>query len=105
MKLCLKMPGPVRSQNSNEQVCPICFQNVQISTRYPKYVCNECQINYPPKTENNENIKFRNINYAGGFESIVNNQITEPPIDICFIKGIKCKASEARFGGIVIEVI
>ena len=85
------------------QECPICKCGVRYDGRYTRYVCNECQKNSPPLTEDGEKIVFGNEGHWGGFLSVVNNQKTEVPIHKCYINGIECYADEARFGGIVIQ--
>ena len=82
-------------------LCPICKKNKNISLRYPNAVCNNCY--NKTKTEFNEPIHFGNKDIFGGFISLVND--VRGNEHICYIDGIKCYADEARFGGIVIQVI
>ena len=84
-----------------ESNCPIC-NNLRFTTsRYPKKICSNCE--ELTVTENNEKIRFFNIDNTGGFLSIVNNH--HGNIHECYINNIKCYADEARFGGIVISVV
>ena len=83
--------------------CPICNRIEDIHTRrYKNCVCFECREKYIPLTEYGDKISFGNIDICGGFKSIVNGKETIDPIDICYINGLKCRAVEARYGGIVI---
>lgn len=84
-----------------ETNCPTCNQLRITTERYPNRICNSC-IN-KCRTENNEKIKFFNIDYAGGFVSVVNNK--QGKIHDCYVNKIKCYAGEARFGGIVISKV
>ena len=54
--------------------------------------------------ENGKSIKFFNIDYSGGFVSIVDNQY-RGEIHECYVNNIKCYADEARFGGIVVSKV
>lgn len=80
--------------------CPICDKNMIYSERYPKMICHTCielTVN-----KNGESIKFYNIDITGGFISIVNDVKGEE--HECYINNRKCRADEARFGGIVVEL-
>ena len=80
--------------------CPICNKNMMYLERYPKMICYECielTVN-----KNGESIKFYNIDHTGGFMSVVNDVKGEE--HECYINNIKCRADEARFGGIVVEL-
>ena len=80
--------------------CPICDKNMMYLERYPKMICQECielTVN-----KNGESIKFYNIDHTGRFVSMVNDIKGEE--HECYINNIKCRADEARFGGIVVEL-
>ena len=81
--------------------CPICSENKYLSVRYPNSVCSECVCE--AVTEKGDQITFHNKNLQGGFISIVNN--VEDEIHNCYIKNIPCIAEEARFGGIIVQVV
>ena len=71
------------------QQCPICENKVAVDTRYPEYVCVNCQED--GIIVNGQNIPidqfkaYKDLYYIG------------------FIRGVACIAHEARFGGTVIE--
>lgn len=74
------------------------------SQRYPKALCNahyeECL-----DAEGNK-VTFCNIDFSGGFMSqhFVNDILIRTAEEkVCFVRGIKCVAQEARFGGIVLQ--
>jgi len=84
-----------------ETNCPTCTKQITLSQRYPDAVCSECY--ELTVTENGDKIMFGNESIFGGFMSIVNDK--EGTIHECYINGKKCYADEARFGGIVIQVV
>ena len=87
---------------SETQKCPICSTEVQFSERYPKYVCSECQAK--ATDENNRPLKFYNTTMlGGGFAAEYADTNKKRESHICYIDGIKCRADEARFGGIIIQ--
>jgi hypothetical protein len=89
--------------SNTEQKCPICKQNVYKMERYPNYVCNKCIEEYKTYTEEGKKITFHNTSIYGGFESYVEGDTQPSEYHTCFINGVKCYASETRFGGIVIQ--
>ena len=93
----------------NSQKCGLecCTRQVFSMGRYPNYVCQECLDESPPVDSNGFSIRFYNEGINGGFESVINKNGTEiiGTQNKCFVKGILCRAQEARFGGIVISPI
>jgi len=94
------------------QKCPLCLGRLlQFSPRYPKAICGKCAASDITDSDNNF-VSFHNIDLTGGFISrhIINNDnVIEKAEHICWIhngkENIKCYANEARFGGIVIQVL
>lgn len=87
------------------QTCPICKTTVEAYPRYPKYVCNDC---YKRATSiTGRKLVFYNVSMSGGYIAYYadNDNKEEYKSHDCYIDGIKCRADEARFGGIVIEVV
>lgn len=95
--------------------CPLCAGHLLYFTpRYPKAICSKCSDSEIKDSDNNL-VSFHNIDLTGGFISrhIINNHdndnVVEKAEHICWInnstKDIKCYADEARFGGIVIQVL
>jgi hypothetical protein len=85
------------------QHCPICSAVVETIPRYPRYVCEKCvsltvSSDGRPLTFGNEDISGVFVGmYADTGEAYMSHE--------CFINSVLCRADEARFGGIVIEVI
>ena len=92
---------------SNKEIhcCPICKDHLDYFTnRYPNAICNKCS-NCEISDGFGNIVSFANVDFSGGFVSLhkINNTIEKKEEHICWIKGIKCYANEARFGGIVIQ--
>lgn len=95
-----------------KQFCPICKTEVKPFARYPKYLCKECadQAVSPdgrPLFFSNIDIHentFNGISYAG-YRAYYADTKERYDSHICFVKGVKCRADDARFGGIVIQQI
>jgi len=86
-----------------KQFCPICGAEVAVVLRYPNYVCRQCA--GKASSADRRKLSFCNKSHSGGFLAFYAD--TNEPYDshVCFIEGIRCRADEARFGGIVIEKI
>ena len=87
--------------------CLICSNEKSFHIeRYPRMICNECT-NSEYKDVDGNTVYFENEDIYGGFISIhtINSIKVKKTDHICFVNGIKCYADEARFGGIVIQVL
>ena len=74
-----------------DQYCPICKGVVKYQPRYPNYVCEVCmsegvEVNGKVIPKNEIDV-YSNLTLA------------------CKVKGVICNAQEARFGGIVVQII
>jgi len=85
--------------------CPICNCEHFFSQRYSNAVCKNCCLKAVDEFGNS--VKYYNTNICGGFESIhiIDNIIVKKQDHYCWIDEKKCYSDEARFGGIVIEII
>jgi len=88
----------------NMQNCGICNINIQKNDRYDNLICEMCS-KLEKVDEHNNVIDFHNVDWYGGLQSstkinntIVINKLTD---GLFFINGIKCRALEHRFGGVV----
>lgn len=84
------------------QYCPICDETVTPSSRYRNYVCEDCT----EKAVDSEGrtVTFGNTSLLGhGCQGMYKETGERYDSNICFIDGIKCKAEEAYFGGVVIQ--
>ena len=84
--------------------CPICKKAIEFSARYGNYVCDEC-VNSGTYTEDGRKIRFGNVDYTGGFVSLIEGENKNGNEHYCYIhrdgEKYKIYADEARFGGIV----
>ena len=87
----------------SQQTCPICSRPVARSERYPRYVCQTCAAR--AKSRDGRPLAFYNEGLSGGFVERYADDDTPYEGYECFIDGIRCHADEARFGGIVIQVL
>ncbi|MEP6945834.1 MAG: hypothetical protein ABJA02_07950 [Acidobacteriota bacterium] len=86
---------------TEKQYCSICNAQVPAMGRYPQYVCGTCYLR--ATDEDGRSISFSNVSLSGGFAALYRDTHEERHSDICYIDGIKCRAEEARFGGIVVQ--
>lgn len=84
------------------QSCPICSADVSPNPRYPRYVCRTCAAK--ASSAEGRLLAFENASFWSGFAAYYADSGVEYPSHECFIDGVRCRADEARFGGIVIEV-
>lgn len=83
--------------------CPICQQQMIFTPRYPNAVCSRCKSKTTDKS--GRNVSFRNIDLSGGCEGYYIETLELYDSHECYVGGTQCRADEARFGGIVIEVV
>ena len=92
------------SNRNNTPQCPICKKEIEFSARYGNYVCNEC-IDSGTFTKNGRRIRHGNVDFTGGFVSLIEGETKKGNEHYCYIKRgdniYKIYADEARFGGIV----
>jgi hypothetical protein len=84
------------------QPCAICGTAIPFSERYPHYLCALCADR--AVDENGRKLAFSNVSMSGGFIAYYPDTKEERDSHICYIDGIECRADEARFGGIVIQI-
>ena len=89
--------------NIAEQHCPICRASVAPNNRYPRYVCDACAVK--ASSVDGRLLQFGNANMSGGFVAEYADNGAEYLSHECYIEGVKCYADEAKFGGIVIQVV
>lgn len=75
-------------------------------SRYPNAICVSCCGN--AKNEQGDSVTFANVDIWGGLVVFVNGQKLK---DFksghykCYINSVECHASDARFGGVVIQPV
>jgi hypothetical protein len=83
--------------------CPICSAPLEKVDRYPRYVCRNCARR--AAAADGRLLAFRNASPSGGFVAVYADSGEQYDSHSCWIDGVACHADEARFGGIVIEVL
>ena len=89
-------------QNAASQHCPICRVGVTPNPRYPSYLCRACASK--AQSRDGRPLAFFNLSLSGGYGARYADTDDGYPSHQCWVDGIECRANEARFGGIVIEV-
>ena len=87
--------------------CPICGNERLFSQRYPNALCNSCASSADLVDSNGNRVEFRDWCIGGGLISIHHEHgvLVERRESTCFLKGFECHAVEARFGGIVVQIL
>ncbi len=85
------------------QFCKICNVEVVYQSRYPAYVCSSCAGKITDI--DGRSVVFSNFDSGGGLIGHYRGNQQPYESNVCFIDGRKCIANEARFGGVVIEVV
>jgi hypothetical protein len=81
---------------------------VRYNPRYPKHICRDCASKLITD-ENEVEVSFSNIGFSGGLKITykegdkIIKEDTSQIEKLCFIDGKRFIATEARFGGIVIQ--
>jgi hypothetical protein len=86
----------------NNQVCPICSNEVPPNPLYLDYVCEQCVTE--TSDQSGQRVKFTTDysteSHIVGTYVDSDNAFTEP---VCYVRGVECKVSEARLGGIIVQ--
>jgi hypothetical protein len=80
--------------------CPICQGPAHQTPRYPDALCAECV--KLAVDDRGRALRFYNQSLSGGFEAHREDG-TRSTEHVCFVRGVRCWADEAHFGGIVIR--
>ena len=54
-------------------------------------------------SETGRRLSFSNIDFSGGFEAVFTDTAEKHASHVCYVRGVRCWADEAHFGGIVIQ--
>lgn len=87
--------------------CPICGTLRLFSQRYPNALCNSCGYSKDLVDSNGNPVTFTVTHDGCGAIRIhhEHGMLVERRKSTCFLKGIECHATEARFGGIAVQVL
>lgn len=82
--------------------CPLCGAPMTFNPRYPRAVCNAC-VRRACDAEGRF-LDFYNADFGGGYLALFRESGEKYDSHECFIDGRSCRADEARFGGIVVQL-
>lgn len=102
MSILLNFSPENSDMETRDNCCPICNKGLDRYLRYPNYVCHRCVAN--AVDEYGRRIRFANQSIEGGLvvHYVDTGEIRES--NICYISGVRCRADDARFGGIVVQI-
>jgi hypothetical protein len=83
----------------SQQSCPICGVIQRANPRYPRYLCRECADQAVDET--GRRLHFTSL--GCGFQASYADTDELRDSHVCFVRGVRCWADEAHFGGIVIQ--
>jgi hypothetical protein len=90
-------PGP------DEQACPVCSAPAAVSPRYPRRLCPACVAE--AADADGRRLVFGNTHLSGGFEAKYADTGETYAGDQCFVRGIRCRAQQGKFGGVVVQPV
>ena len=87
--------------------CPICGREQPALSRYPDYLCRECVSR--AATADGRRLDLVNTSLSGGFAARYadNGELAEEEsvTHTVYVDGVRCRADEARVGGIVVQPV
>jgi hypothetical protein len=90
-----------------DPVCHLCgaFNGGQMEApeRYPTRICAACVLEAVDAT--GRSLRFGNTSLGGGFAATYLDTGQPYASHECFVRGVRCRADEAYFGGIVVTVV
>lgn len=86
-----------------DQACPICGAAVAANPRYPKYLCTDCVKR--ASDGNGKRLSFFQSSPDGRYAARYAVDGEPYASHECFVDKKKCWADEARFGGIVVQLV
>lgn len=91
-----------KSRESSPNTCPLCGAAMTFNPRYPRAVCFVCAGR--ASDAKGRALDFFNADIGGGFVALYREGGEKYDSHDCFIDGYACRADEARFGGIVVQL-
>jgi hypothetical protein len=92
------------SAEPDEKACFVCGAGLgearEPNGRYPERLCAPCVLE--AVDEQGRELTFSNESFGGGFAAVQLATGEKTAQHVCFVRGTKCWADEAHFGGIVV---
>ena len=85
----------------DERPCPVCGAPASFSERYPRRLCPACVLE--ATDARGRPLSFSNTSLSGGFEARHADGGAAHDGHECFVRGVRCRADEAKLGGIVVQ--
>ncbi len=89
-------------KEASSDTCPLCRVAMTFNPRYPRAVCFACAGR--ASDAKGRALDFFNADFGGGFVAFYRDGGEKYDSHDCFIDGHACRADEARFGGIVVQL-
>ena len=93
----------VTALTAGEHACPVCAAPASGSPRHPRRLCPACVME--ATDAQGRPLRFGNTGLSGGFEARYADDGALRDDHECFVRGIRCRADESKFGGIVVQPI
>jgi hypothetical protein len=84
-----------------EHACPTCGSPVWGGPRYPHKLCPACVLE--ATDPRGRSLRFANLDLCGGLEARYTDDGSLYEGQECLVRGVRCRADEHRFGGIVLQ--
>lgn len=91
-----------KPRKDSPNTCPLCGATMTFNPRYPRAVCFVCAGRACDAM--GRALDFFNADFGGGFVAVYREGGEKYDSHDCFIDGHACRADEARFGGVVVEM-
>lgn len=99
--ICFRRASFLFCKQMETQKCPICLTAVYKSARYPNYLCASCASRACDAEK--RPLAFFNETLTGGFLAFYADSDEKYESHICYVDGVKCRADEDYYGGIVVQ--
>lgn len=93
--------------------CPVCNKSQNVLYGYQHRVCANCLTKYYVYDGSQNRILIGNLGIAGGIQvfkllednsgNLTKHEETYSQMRECYINGIKCRAQECKYGGIILQ--
>jgi hypothetical protein len=99
----LRWRDPGAPLGPDEGPCPVCAAPAFASARYPRCLCPACVLEATDAP--GRPLRFGNIDLSGGLTARHADDGSPYQGVECFVRGVRCRAEEHRFGGIVVQPV
>ncbi len=102
IELADRLESGGEAKGDSAATCPLCRAPLPFNPRYLRAVCSAC-VRRACDAEGRL-LDFYNTDFGGGYRAVYREGGEEYNSHDCFIDGYSCRADEARFGGIVVQM-